>query len=167
MAELEICSGCGVALPSAGENTHPYLGASPSCWALYSEMLAREYSDPRYMKVHRLTVDAYAAQHPGRPERRTIQSVWLHLAGLYLMLEKGASPEFATRTIASLAKISDTFVWLDPPGRYASNVADAIIAGDAATHERMVRRWAEHVWAGWLDHQARVRALVNGHLSGL
>jgi hypothetical protein len=42
---------------------------------VYGEMLAREYGDPAYFRVHQLTVDTYAVQHPGPRERRAIQSV--------------------------------------------------------------------------------------------
>lgn len=165
VAELEICGDCKVALPPVAGSGHAYLGASPSCWALYGDLLSREYSDPRYMKVHRLSVDAYAAQHPGRPERRTIQSIWVHLAGLYLTLEGGATGEFATRVMASLTKDADTFYWLEPPAAWGSTVAAAIEARDAAMHEQLVRRWAADVWEAWRGHHAAIRALVDAHLS--
>jgi hypothetical protein len=42
--------------------------------------------------VHPLTVDTYAVQHPGVPERRTSQSLALHLITLCLVIERGADP---------------------------------------------------------------------------
>src|SRR5436190_1879442 len=39
------CIGCGVLTPDADGPTHPYLGASPGCWAVYGEVLAREYGE--------------------------------------------------------------------------------------------------------------------------
>jgi hypothetical protein len=61
---------------------------SPGCWAAYGRVLEREYSDPvLFGAAHRLTVDAYALQHPGDPrERRAVQSFWLHGASLWLVL---------------------------------------------------------------------------------
>ena len=53
------------------------------CWALYGELLAREYSNQDY---------TYAVQHPGAPDRRTIQSLALHLITLCLALEEGLDP---------------------------------------------------------------------------
>jgi hypothetical protein len=50
---------------------HPYIGSASGCWLLYSEVLAREYGDLRYAPAHQLTVDVYAVQHPGVPERRS------------------------------------------------------------------------------------------------
>ena len=69
------CPGCGLALPARPDAPkHPYVGASAECWAVYGEVLAREYEDPAYFRVHQLTVDAYAVQHPGAPERRSISN---------------------------------------------------------------------------------------------
>ena len=64
---FELCPGCGLSLPVVEGPTHPYIGASPSCWALFGQVIAREYGAPAYMKAHQTTVDAYAVQHPGRP----------------------------------------------------------------------------------------------------
>lgn len=72
MTMLETCADCGISLAPVDTAAHAYLGASPSCWALYGEVLAREYCDPAYFRAHRMTVDAYAAQHPGRAERRAV-----------------------------------------------------------------------------------------------
>jgi hypothetical protein len=67
------------------------------------------------MSVHRLTVDAYAAQHPGEPEARSIQSVWVHLAGLYLTLERRLAHQFAARVMSVITKDAHLLEWLNPP----------------------------------------------------
>jgi hypothetical protein len=41
-ASRTVCPGCGLVLPARGGATHDYLDASPECWALYGELLARE-----------------------------------------------------------------------------------------------------------------------------
>ena len=89
---MSRCPGCRLLLPEGEGATHPYIGSSPACWALFGDILAREYSDPAYFRRHQLTVDTYAVQHPGRPERRSVQSVALHLVTLCLILEDGADP---------------------------------------------------------------------------
>ncbi|MDZ7628938.1 MAG: DUF5946 family protein [Parvularculaceae bacterium] len=43
--------------------------------------------------MHRLSVDAYAVQHPGGASRQAIQSVGLHLARLYIQLEHPHTPK--------------------------------------------------------------------------
>ncbi|WP_217429780.1 DUF5946 family protein, partial [Sphingomonas bacterium] len=93
-----------MALPAATGPAHGYLGASPACWARYGELLAREYGDPAYMAAHRLTVDAYCAQHPGEPERRTIQSAHVHLVGLHLTLERDWPGKRVRATLAAVTR---------------------------------------------------------------
>lgn len=158
MAEgpTETCPGCGIALPAAGVGIHPYLGASASCWAAYGEILAREFSDPEYMKAHRMTVDAYAAQHPGRPERRTIQSIHVHLAGLYLTLEKQLSGSFVRKVIGQVAEAGD-LPWLQPPASLGSiTILDVFEATNPDEHETLVRQWARSVWKAWEAHHGAV-----------
>ncbi len=153
---LEICPDCGVTLPRADGTAHPYFGASASCWALYGEILAKEYSDPRYMKVHRMTVDAYAAQHPGKPERRAIQSVHIHLAGLYLVVEKQAPAAFVRRVIAELTMEPD-LCWLEPPDSLGPiTIFDVVRARSPEAHETIVTQWARAVWAAWQAHHSIV-----------
>ncbi len=73
-AGLKPCVGCGALVLDIEGPTHRYLGVLPGCWALYGEVLKREYSDHREWLVHRLTVDAYAVQHQGESSPQTIQS---------------------------------------------------------------------------------------------
>ena len=101
----EPCIGCGAIVPRTDGPTHRYLGASPGCWAVYGEVLAREYQEPTYAVVHRMTVDAYAVQHPGTSSPQTIQSVVVHLISLCLMLVMQQAKR----------RHGDDFLWLDPP----------------------------------------------------
>jgi len=43
--------------------THAHIGATASCWALYGEVLAREFENPDLFAIHQLAVDACAVQH--------------------------------------------------------------------------------------------------------
>ncbi|MGH2615999.1 MAG: DUF5946 family protein, partial [Thermomicrobiales bacterium] len=81
------CPGCGALTDEGDGPTHPYFGSSPGCWAIYGEVLAREYEEFDYPPIHRLTVDSYAVQHPDETSPLATQSVALHLAGLHLVLE--------------------------------------------------------------------------------
>jgi hypothetical protein len=160
--DLEICPDCKVALPFHMGETHPYFGASPSCWELYGKVLAREYENPHLMKVHRLTVDAYAAQHPGKPERRSIQSVWVHLASLHLIIERGLSHEFARRVIASLTTHHALLNWLEPPGNLGEiTVVQASRAIGLEEHQEAIHRWARSVWAAWQPHHTSVAIVAD------
>ena len=119
-------------------------------------------------QVHRLTVDAYAAQHPGLPERRAIQSVWAHLIGLYLGLELGLSPGFVRRVMASLASEADGLTWLTPPASLGVlTIADVAAAPDSLAHGAIVGRWAAEVWRAWGEHHAGVRSVADGLVARL
>jgi len=79
-------------------------------------VLARQYSQFGYPDpTYRLTVDTCAVQHPGKPGRRAIQSVAVHLIRLYLMPEQGLSGGQARRAVAQLLAQADKFAWLEPP----------------------------------------------------
>ncbi|HEX2125361.1 MAG TPA: DUF5946 family protein [Thermoleophilaceae bacterium] len=146
---LSRCPGCGLVHPEREGPTHPYLVASPGCWAMYGEVLAREYGDPAYFRVHQLTVDTYAVQHPGRRERRTIQSLGLHLSSLCLVVERGGDPTAGPRFHRRLAGRAG-FDWLEPPEpRGRLTVADVRGAGDPGEHAAAVEAWARDVWAAW------------------
>lgn len=153
------CPGCGLVLavpPDGSGATHAYLGASPECWALYGELLAREYGERAYPPLHVLTVDAYAVQHPGRPERRARQSVAVHLMRLCLVLERGADPVFAKRMMSRAT--GGDYPWLEPPEPNGSiTVRDPLGAEGADEHARQVERWARDVWEAWSVHHATVR----------
>ena len=155
----EICPDCGALAPPSDLPGHAYLGASPGCWAVFGDVLAKEFSDARYFAVHQLTVDAYAAQHPGKRERRTIQSVGVHLIALYQALELGYVANHIIR--ARKASVSKrTFVWLDPPpvDEQTMTVVDVAKAQDPGKHCELARAWAESVWQHWSPHHETIRA---------
>jgi Family of unknown function (DUF5946) len=155
---LVSCIGCGAAFPPSDGPTHRYMESSPGCWAAFGEVLAREYSDRAYARVHRLTVDTYAVQHPGRPSPQSVQSVALHLISLCLTLERHFGPDRATDAIRAAADTKERFFWLPPPAlRGEVTIADVQVALDAKDHENRVRAWAESVWAAWSSHHTVVR----------
>ncbi|MGA8940298.1 MAG: DUF5946 family protein [Acidobacteriaceae bacterium] len=160
---LETCLDCKLQLPFVDTPTHTYLGASSSCWALYNQVLAREYSTPALMlSVHRLTVDAYAAQHPGQPERRTIQSIWVHLTALYLTIERGLANDYATRVIGVLTTNPTHLEWLPPPPTLGPLTVIEVANADTTTaHEAAVRRWAASVWQAWSPYHQPIAAKVS------
>lgn len=146
----EACFACGGRFePNEGGETHAYMLSSPGCWAAYGELLAREYSDPAlFTASHRLTVDAYAVQHPGDPaERRAVQSFWIHGASLWLELRMGQSHELATRALKALAGLDFAQRPLQQPS-FAITHAD-VSASPVAKHEALARDWAEESLTAW------------------
>jgi len=156
---LVTCIGCGGLFPEMDGPTHRYMESSPGCWAAYGDVLAREYSDPAYAKTHRLTVDAYAVQHPGRPSPQSIQSVALHLTRLCLLLECGLEMSRANDAMLKATESKKKFVWLlPPPTRGAVTVADVHEANNLQEHVTRVRQWAESAWQAWSLHHSQIRA---------
>lgn len=145
-------------VPNVEVPGHRYIGSSPGCWALFGEVLAREYSDFRYARAHRLTVDAYAVQHPGTPSPHAIASVGLHLVRLHWVLERGWDSERATKAMQRAAERKKELVWLEPPAFLGSiTVRSVHETSEPEEHVRRVRAWAENVWQAWSAHHATVR----------
>lgn len=157
------CPGCAVILPAEDGPTHPYLGASPACWAKFGELCARGYGSRAYAGVQQLAVDAYAVQHPGKPERRTIQSLAVHLMTLGMILEDGTDPRAGPELHKRMVR--GEFAWLDPPqmeGRM--NVVDVLAARTPEEHARLVVSWAEEVWAAWRPRHATIQRWIHQSL---
>jgi hypothetical protein len=153
------CPGCGAVLPEAEGPTHEYIGASPACWSIYSQVLAREYGDHSlFQKVHRLTVDAYAAQHPGQPSPQSIQSVAVHLMSLCSVLGDGSDAGWASKVIREGVRTKCRFSWLPPPLSMGPLIiVDVWEAKDASEHEKRAGEWASSVWEAWSAHHATIR----------
>jgi Family of unknown function (DUF5946) len=152
-------------VPHTDGPTHVYMEASPGCWAMYGEVLAREYSNPAYMAVHRLTVDSYAVQHPGSPSPQTIQSVGIHLLRLFLILERGYSDAAAAKAMPVLSRHKRSFHWLTPPQSLGSKTAlDVWRCETAAQHAEAVREWARSAWLAWSPHHEQIRQWCPQHL---
>jgi CTP:molybdopterin cytidylyltransferase MocA len=158
-ALAEACPGCGARYaPHPTDLTHDYIGASPACWATFGELLAREFGDIAYGRLHRHSVDVYTVQHPGEDDRRQRQSVAIHLIGLCHWLEHGLDAQrVIAATQAMLQGGRPDWPWLTPPIEYELTVGDVLVAGTGAEHERLVRRWAELTWEAWHPHHDVVR----------
>lgn len=164
MNNLMPCIGCGALVPDMDGPTFPYPdAASPGCWAVFGEILAREYGEYRYPDCHRLTVDAYAVQHPGRPTPQTIQSVTVHLVSLCLVIEKKYTSTHATKLMASaVKKFKHEFIWLEPPAALGKiTVLDVVRTQDLAAHTRQVELWANSAWEAWAKHHAVIQEWVH------
>ena len=137
--------------------THPYMLSSPGCWAAFGEVLQREYGSPELQEVHRLSVDADAAQHPGTPSRQSIHSVGLHLARLHLQLDRGLSAQEANDAMLVLGRDKHELTWLEPPASLGEvTVADVIGCLGPEDHKAAVRMWARSVLNAWSIHQPTV-----------
>ena len=149
------CPGCGAVVGPSRGPTHAYIAASPGCWARFAELSVEGVALPG---LRQMATDAYAAQHPGVPDRRSIQSVCVHLVSLCAALERGwpgaRGPELLRRAVA------DPPEWrrLDAPAPIGSvTVLDVCAAASAPDRGRRVRHWAEDVWGAYGAHHDIVR----------
>lgn len=137
---------------------HSYMESSSACWAAFGRILAAEYSDPALMAVHRLSVDAFAVQHPGGGSRRAIQSVGLHLARLHFQLESGPEPEQANAFMLRAAARKKELPRLTKPPSFRITTADVAPVAGTAAHPQSVREWAESAWQAWSHAHEFIRA---------
>ena len=162
---LCVCPGCGAKVENLEGPGHAYLGTVPGCWALAGQVFAREYSDDAYRQVHGLTVDAYAVQHQGEPERRTINSLCFHLIGLHLALDLGLPPEWTRRAKKNMKLEAPEFQWLTLDDRPDwMTITDVLPALNAAQHGELVSAWAGSAWAAWSPHHGIVRQWAQPYL---
>jgi len=139
--------------------------SSPGCWAAYGEVLAREYQDPAYMRLHRLAVDTYAVQHPGIDTQQARNSVGIHLARLLLFFERGWPINRVNDVMPQITAKKKHYPWLMPPEkRGALTVKHVLAARTPAEHEAAVEQWAQSVWQAWAAHHSTVRAWHEGLL---
>ena len=163
---ITSCRGCGIQLPEIAPNdpTHLYMLSSPACWQLYGELLAWQYSDISYGKVHRLTVDTYAIQHPGdQHDQRARQSVSVHLASLYLIFIKNYNYTAATKAISAIIQQHRSkFPSLPIPEQLGQlTVQDVLKTKNSKQYQSVVERWAKASWEAWETQHPYIEQLVN------
>src|SRR5262249_25137800 len=135
----ESCAGCGLRVS----------GGTAGCQALMDELLARDFSNVIYFRVHRQMVDTYALQHPER-YCASAKSLAAHLTGLCWLLERGGS-----RAVGSepLRRWLDGKVALDKPElpaeRGSLTIADVRGIDDPVAYAAAVDRWARATWEAY------------------
>ena len=152
-ASGDVCESCGAVVAQGTDG----------CLKLFEDILAREFSDYRYGRIHRLTVDAYSLQHPDK-YMRSGKSFAAHLTGMYAALES----EDALALNQTVQKWMGTYPKIDKPAELPSpkqrgrlNIAYVHSAPDADEHVKRVREWARDVWAAWSAHHELARQFIN------
>jgi len=164
----QVCPQCGAVTDNVEGPVHEYMLSSPGCWKTFGGILAKEYSDPEYRKVHRLTVDTYACQHGGEDPRAN-QSVNVHLVALYLALEEKLPPDKIPRIMELvIQKNKIKFEALKMPSfEHALTVTDIVMAKSAKEHCGLVSNWAVTVWNAWWTEHQRIKELAKSALNNL
>lgn len=158
--EMYVCVGCGARFPPFLGPVHDYMESSPACWRAFGDLLAAEYATPALLSVHRLSVDAYAVQHPGGSSRAAIQSVGLHLARLMASLENPAPPKETNAIMLRFTARKSELVKLEPPSGFAMTIADVVPFAGGPAHGEKVTAWAKSALNDWRAHHAYIRRFM-------
>ena len=115
------------------------------CKKLFEEILAKEFSDFRYARVHRLTVDTYSLQHPD-VYMISAKSFAAHLTGMCCAMAYANDPNL----LRILQKWLDGKKQLQKPPALTNlgslTIAHITNARDGLEHARLVNEWAADVW---------------------
>jgi hypothetical protein len=157
--DLVACVGCRGLVPDEDGPVHRYMTASPGCWRIYTELTAGNLPP---VPMSGMAVDAYAVTHPGVPGPQSTPSVWIHLATLCFVLERGWPVTRAVRLRTIAADAFDGWPWLERPDRMGDvtvvDVAAAVAGGDLERAGDLTATWVGEAWKAWSVHQAAVRA---------
>jgi hypothetical protein len=153
-------------VPDVTGPVHKYVPSAPGCWKLFGEIQADEALRFGYPPAHRVVVDAFMAQHPGDgSDRRDRQSVFVHLAGLYAVLERHVLPAQATNVLRRVLGDRDDFPALvRNDGLGELTIVHLVGARDLADYEHRARAWGCAVWQAWAQHHALIREAVTSVL---
>lgn len=147
------CPECHALVGPEPGPTHAYIPAPAGCWKVYGEVLALQYSNKAYWPAHRLTVDAYSAQHASGVDSRQIQSVMVHLSALYLTLVKKVPEEKVRRAMEFvIGNYRGQFPAVRKPDfKNTLTIVDVAKASSPEHHLELVHQWASSVWEAWKD----------------
>jgi len=146
----EACASCGLVVA----------GGTEGCQRLFETIGLREYEDMRLARYHRIVVDVYALQHPGR-YGRSAKSFAAHLTGLCAWLEN----ETNSRSVNALVQR-----WLSgpspiqkptlPPSYGAITIRDLVDAEDPVRYGEVLRNWARATWDAYAPLHATAREWI-------
>lgn len=153
------CPDCGLVAGPTDGPTHPYIGASPGCWALFTELMA---IGPGGGVPGQLAGDTYGAQHPGLPERRAIQSVCVHLISLAAALERGWPAQRAPDLLRRALRHPTWWRPLEVDRPIATiTVANVLAEADPVRRGETTAAWAANLWASYQPFHALVRGWLD------
>lgn len=149
-SSIAVCEDCGAVVPEG----------KAGCLKMFEEILAREFSDYRYGKIHRLTVDTYSLQHP-EAYMRSAKSFAAHLTGMCAALEY-ENPLAINQTVQKWLSTNPAVAKPAQIPEHRGNLTIGYIlsASDVDQHVERVREWAQDVWSAWSDHSDLAKELI-------
>ena len=138
-------------------------GGETGCQRLFDELGLRAYSDLDHARVHRLTVDTYALQHPER-YCRSAKSFAAHLTGLSCFIEREGSPAVYAAVNRWLSGSSPVARPAVPAGRGALTIGD-LSDSSGEPHPAQVERWARSTWDAYRELHSLARSWIDQALA--
>lgn len=152
----ERCSGCGLDVRSG----------PAGCQSIFDELLARDFSDVAYFRVHRMMVDTYSLQHPDR-YCLSAKSLVAHLTGLCWLIEHGGSravgSEALRRWLNGTPRIEKPEI---PSFRGRLTIADVYEAPNPEAYARALEGWAHSTWEAYSALHSLARHWIQQALAG-
>jgi len=146
----ERCTGCGLEVE----------GATDGCRRLFEQVIARDFSDARYFRVHRLTVDTYALQHPDE-YCASAKSLLAHLTGLGWLLEHEVSRAVGSEALRQWVEAHGEIAKPSmPTSRGGLTIEDVRHATTPVMYAHAVDRWARATWQAYAPLHETVRAWI-------
>jgi len=146
MRSVGPCAGCGLEGP----------GGAAGCHSRYEALLALEFGNALFFRVHRVTVDAYSLQHPEHYCASAI-SFAAHLTGLFAAMEHEdprAVNARVQRWLSSRPRLDKPALPLDRGRLTIANVKET---GDPVAYAREVEDWGRATWDAYRDVHALAR----------
>lgn len=172
---LEVCTDCGVRLPTFDNDNRPrhaYIGASASCWDVFTRLWHADDPSLEPMPLNALILDAYCVQHHGVPSPAAIQSVAVHLLALYGVLRRDVPAgrvQWIRERMVRPMKVHrhDRWYWLEPPDQTALPTVRSIVeATDATKRAEAAQHYVTSVADLWLDqHESDARTWFNQYVA--
>jgi hypothetical protein len=130
-----------------------------NCQEIFETILTKEYSDFRYAKVHRLTVDAYCLQHP-EIYMVSPKSFAAHLTGMCCAMDYGNDPHLL-RILQQWLNGKKQLEKPPIPAHFGSlTISHVANAKDGAEHAKLVNEWAAEVWKAYAVYHDLAKNLI-------
>ncbi len=136
---LKQCSECG----------RPISHGGPPCQTLFDALIARDFSDYRFGRFHRLAVDCFCLQHPER-YCASAKSLMAHLGGLCITFDLQSSAEAFQALRASLDGNPAMVKPALPTFRGSVTIAHVQDCDSPEVYAGSLSQWAESIWKSYV-----------------
>jgi len=130
------------------------------------ELLARDFSDVRFFRVHRLATDTYCLQHPNE-YCVSGKSMAAHLMGLCWIMDHRRDLATGNEQLRRWLDGSPEIQRPEPPEfRGARTIADVRAAAGPDEYAIAVEQWGRSTWDAYAALHALARAWIERAFAG-